>query len=91
MSNSREDGYITIDRVLQTVGGILLLLCSTAVFWGAGKLVEHEREITRMNAEASAMKELIMANERRSDEKLKEIVALQKELNNKIDLLRMAR
>ena len=83
--SSEEKTTITIDRVLQTVGGILLLLCTFIMSWGGNRLVAHENEITKHSAEIASLKEMVSINDRRTEKKLDEIAVLLKELATKID------
>jgi len=83
---SSEKTTVTIDRVLQTVGGILLLVCTSLSFWGGNRLVAHENDITKHSAEINAIKEMVIVNDRRTEKKLDEITLILKELGAKMDV-----
>ena len=66
-----SDKPITADRVLQTVGGLILTICLGLAGWALNTTQAHEGRIIRLETEVAGSKELL--REIRTD--IKEIKA----------------
>ena len=50
---------ITIDRVLQTVGGLLLTICIGISSWALNTVQAHEGRIIRLETEITGVREIL--------------------------------
>lgn len=53
----RRREALTVDRALQTLGGIVLLLCSGLTAWTLARTVDHEGRLIRVETQNSDLKE----------------------------------
>lgn len=51
--SERRRSYITTDRVLQTFGGILLLIVSAIAGWSLTRTFDHEGRIIRVETQTT--------------------------------------
>ncbi|MCW8128916.1 MAG: hypothetical protein KIS92_00900 [Planctomycetota bacterium] len=76
MAEEKAERFITVDRALQTFGGVLLVIVSGIAGWELLKIFDHEGRIIRMETKQEA-----------ADANSAEIKKNLKELNDKLDAL----
>ncbi len=54
-----EQRNLTIDRVLQTVGGLLLTICIGISSWALNTVQAHEGRIIKLETEMNGLREIL--------------------------------
>jgi hypothetical protein len=80
-----EKQVVTIDKVLQTFGGVLLLITSGFVGWVFIEVLNHRESLTKHTEQISNVRERMMMNEGYTQRSLDEIKQLIKEMSAKLD------
>ena len=85
MTEKQERTFVTLEKVLQTFGGILLLIISTVVGWSLTEILSHRETLTKHTEQIVSIRERMTINEQHTQRSLDEIKMLLKEMSAKLD------